>query len=100
MATGILWSVIIGLWAAYLVPLWIARHDTSRMDGEAGLEDADRPWSPRDLDDHAEERVAHDRYEGGDVEETGQDRTGRKPALAPSPPVSYTHLTLPTTPYV
>ena len=37
MATGILWSVIIGLWAAYLVPLWIARHDTARLDAEATL---------------------------------------------------------------
>jgi hypothetical protein len=41
VATGILWSVIIGLWAAYLVPLWIARHDTSQPGVDAGLDDAD-----------------------------------------------------------
>jgi hypothetical protein len=40
VATGILWSVIIGLWAAYLVPLWIARHDTPRLHAGGGLDEA------------------------------------------------------------
>ena len=38
VATGILWSVIIGLWAAYLVPLWIARDETARQEADATLD--------------------------------------------------------------
>ena len=38
VATGILWSMIIGLWAAYLVPLWIARDETARLEADATLD--------------------------------------------------------------
>jgi hypothetical protein len=101
VATGILWSVIIGLWAAYLVPLWIARHDTSRMDIDAEFDDADGAWSPgdhADYADHADGGVAHVRYDGA-LDDAGRDalddagrdaldaagrgRTGRRPAPSP-----------------